>query len=166
MGTGDLNAFPGGFSGSVRMANGDVNGDGFDDIITAQGPGPGSGSQVRIFDGFQSIMNRQTVEIASFFVFSDQPGVSQTPGFGGGVFVASADFDGFDELAVSPGLGANGHLKVFDFNGASGFLGSAPVLRASFFAYPGFAGEIRITTLRFNGAEHLVTGSGAGSSKP
>ena len=160
-----MNAFPG-FDGSVRIASGDVNGDGFDDIIMAQGPGTGSGSQVRIFDGFDAIMLGVNTEIASFFVYSDQAGVSQNAGFGGGVFVASADFngDGFDELAVSPGLGANGHLKVFDFNGASGFLGNAPVLRSSFFAYPGFAGEIRITTLRANGVEHLVTGSGAGSS--
>ena len=160
-----MNAFPG-FDGSVRIASGDVNGDGFDDIIMAHGPGTGSGSQVRIFDGFDAIMLGVNTEIASFFVYSDQAGVSQNAGFGGGVFVASADFngDGFDELAVSPGLGANGHLKVFDFNGASGFLGNAPVLRSSFFAYPGFAGEIRITTLRANGVEHLVTGSGAGSS--
>src|SRR5438552_13279495 len=41
VGPGNINAFPG-FGGSVRVASGDVNGDGIDDIICAQGPGAGS----------------------------------------------------------------------------------------------------------------------------
>ena len=45
VGAGNVNAFPG-FAGSVRVASGDVNGDGIDDIICAQGPEAGSGSQV------------------------------------------------------------------------------------------------------------------------
>ena len=40
VGPGNINAFPG-FAGEVRVANGDVNRDGTDDIICAQGPGPG-----------------------------------------------------------------------------------------------------------------------------
>ena len=167
VGPGNINAFPG-FAGAVRVASGDVNGDGIDDIIVGQGPGPGSGSQVKIFDGFQALFNNTTSQIASFFVYSDAPGVSQNPGFGGGVFVASADFngDGFDELVVSPGAGARGHVKVFNFNdGVGGFRGSNPELRSSFFAYTDFAGEIRVSTLRFNNQSFLVTGSGAGTTQ-
>ena len=165
---GDLAAFPGGFAGSVRVANGDVNGDGYDDFITAQGPGTGSGSLVKIFDGRSALVLGSRVEIASFFVYSDTPGASQTPGFGGGVFVATGDFnhDGWDELVVTAGAGARGHVKVFDFHGAGDvFLGSTPVLRTSFFAYTDFAGEIRVTTLRANGTTYLVTGSGAGTTQ-
>jgi subtilisin-like proprotein convertase family protein len=171
VGPGNINAFPG-FAGSVRVAVGDVNGDGTDDIICAQGSGPGSGSQVRIFDGAAALFTNTATQIASFFVYSNAAGATQTPGFGGGVFVAAADFngDGFDELVTSPGAGARGHVKVFNFNNGGGtFLGNNPELRTSFFAYTDFAGEIRVTTLTrtIGGVQtaFLVTASGAGSSQ-
>lgn len=167
VGPGNINAFPG-FAGSVRVASGDVNGDFTDDIICAQGTGAGSQSRVRIFDGASALLNKVPNVIADFFVYSNGPGASQTPGFGGGVFVASADFDGDGraELVTSPGAGASGHIKVFSFGTAGGaFLGSNPTLRSSFFAYPGFLGEIRIATLNTGGVPFLVTASGAGTSQ-
>src|SRR5262249_35468514 len=65
----------GGFAGGVRVATGDVNGDGVDDIITGAGPGA-PGGHVKVFDG------RTAAEIASFFAY---------PGFNGGVYVAAGD---------------------------------------------------------------------------
>ena len=171
----DMTAFPG-FTGSVRVASGDINGDGFDDIVCAQGAGPGSGSQVRVFDGARALgIDKATglfvgtgaaVEIASFFVYSNADGVSQTPGFGGGVFVACADFngDGVDELVTSAGAGARGHIKVFNFNVGGVFQGSNPELRSSYFAYTDFAGEIRVTTLQVGSKAFLITASGAGTT--
>jgi len=164
---GDIAAFPGGFSGSVRVDSGDVNGDGIDDIITAQGDGAGSASMVKIFDGASALFSGTRVEIASFFAYSNAAGASQTPGFGGGVFVASADFngDGFEELVTSAGAGARGHIKVFNFNVGGVFQGSTPQLRSSFFAYTDFAGEIRVTTLQVGTTAVLITGSGAGTTQ-
>ena len=160
----------GAFTGTVRSAIGDVNGDGVPDIITAQGVGAGSASQIRIFDGGAARFQSSPVAIADFYAYSDVPGASQTPGFAGGVFVASADVngDGFAEVITSPGAGASGHLKVFNFNnGAGAFLGSAPTLRASFFAYPGFLGEIRVATLDPGSGQLplLATASGAGTTQ-
>ena len=163
---GDIGSFPG-FSGSVRVATGDINGDGIGDFITAQGDGAGSGSRVRVFDGNSALFSGTAVEIASFFAYSDAAGASQNPGFGGGVFVASADFngDGFDEIVTSAGAGARGHVKVFNFNVGGVFQSNAPQLRSSFYAYTDFAGEIRVSTGFFGGNTFLITGSGAGTSQ-
>ena len=154
----------------VRSASGDVNADGVADIITAEGPGPGSGSRVRIFDGRAARFSSQAVVIADFYAYSNVPGAGQVPGFAGGVFVASGDFngDGFAEVVTSPGAGASGHIKVFDFNAGGPFAGSNPALRTSFYAYPGFLGEIRVTTLSqgVNAIPLLVTASGAGTTEP
>jgi hypothetical protein len=156
-GGGTFDPFPG-FAGSVRVASGDVNGDGIADIITAQGPG---GAEVRIFDGAAARGQRQAVLIADFSAY---------PGFAGGVFVASADFngDGFAEVVTATGAGGQGHVKVFDFRNPAGgaFLGGAPILRASFFAYPGYLGDVQVATLNQGPGLRpvLVTASGSGSS--
>jgi len=71
-------AYGAGFSGGVRVAAGDVNGDGFADIVT--GAGAGAGPHVKVFDG------RSGAELHSFFAYS--------PAFTGGVFVAAGDVSG------------------------------------------------------------------------
>ncbi len=60
------------FAGGVRVAAGDVDGDGTADIVT--GTGPGGGPHVKVFDGSTN------AEIRSFFAFD--------PGFTGGIYVA------------------------------------------------------------------------------
>jgi hypothetical protein len=50
------------FSGGVRVAVGDVNGDGVPDIVT--GAGPGAASHIKVFDGLTG------AEIRSFFAFA------------------------------------------------------------------------------------------------
>src|SRR5262245_34349672 len=60
------------FAGGVRVATGDVNGDGTADIIT--GAGPGGGPHVKAFSGVDHS------ELKSFFAY--------TPAFTGGIFVA------------------------------------------------------------------------------
>jgi len=69
---GSFIAYPG-FIGGVRVAAGDLNGDGSADVIT--GAGPGGSPHVRVFDG------ASTTELLSFFAFDAT--------FGGGVFVAA-----------------------------------------------------------------------------
>src|SRR5262249_42255505 len=57
-------AYDAGFMGGVNVAAGDVNADGFADIIT--GAGPGGGPHVKVFDGQSNAL------IRSFF--ADDPG--------------------------------------------------------------------------------------------
>ena len=70
---GSFLAYAPGFSGGVRVAAGDLNGDGRAEVIA--GAGPGGGPHVRVFDG------ATTSEMLSMFAFD----ASQA----GGVFVAA-----------------------------------------------------------------------------
>src|SRR5262249_35039722 len=70
-----VGAFSAGFEGDVRVAVGDVNGDGILDTIVAGGPGI-PGGHIEVFDG------RTAALMLSFLSF---------PGYTGGVFVASGD---------------------------------------------------------------------------
>ena len=87
------------FRGGVRVATGDVNGDGTLDIITA--PGAGGGPHIMVFDG------RTGGAIASFFAYD--------PRFTGGLFVAAGDVngDGRADIITAPGAGGGPHIRVF-----------------------------------------------------
>lgn len=86
------------FLGGVRPAVGDVDGDGYPDVVVAQGSG---GATVSVFDGR-----------------TGQPGLSFTAyaGFTGGASVAVGDVDGDGRGEIVTGAGAGGgpHVRVFD----------------------------------------------------
>ncbi len=130
-------AFDPAFSGGVRVAQGDFNGDGIADYVTAAGPG--GGPHVKVFDGATGAV------IRSFMAFD--------PVFAGGVWVAAADVndDGIADIVAGAGLGGGPHVKVFD--GATG----ATIL--SFFAFP-LAIDCGVT-VGCNGGK-IVVGTGFG----
>jgi hypothetical protein len=80
----------GGFTGGVRVATGDVNGDSVLDVIVGGGPGGGG---VRVFSGVDAT---PLLNVAPF-----------GPTYAGGVFVAAGDIngDGRDDLVVGAGTG-------------------------------------------------------------
>jgi uncharacterized repeat protein (TIGR01451 family) len=140
-------AYDAAFTGGVRVAMGDVNGDGTPDIIT--GAGPGGGPHVRVFDG---VTGQQIAgPIGSFYAFD--------PSFVGGVFVAAGDVngDGVADIIVGAGAGGGPHVKVF--SGADGSV------LGSFYAYaPTFHGGVAVAAGDVNGdgLPDIITGAGAG----
>ncbi|MCI0681759.1 MAG: FG-GAP-like repeat-containing protein, partial [Gemmataceae bacterium] len=105
----NINAYPQGMQGGVRVATADVTGDGVDDIIT--GPGTG-GSRVRVFDG----VNGKPVSgtLGGFQAFA--------PGQTSGVWVAAGDVngDGRADIIVGANDGFAPSVKVF--SGSNGSL--------------------------------------------
>ncbi|WP_306551927.1 fibronectin type III domain-containing protein [Daejeonella sp.] len=128
------------FTGGVRVALGDINGDGNMDVIT--GAGPGGGPQVNVYNvnpstGAVSLQN-------SFFAYN-------APSFSGGVYVASGrtNADDFDDIIV--GAGATGGSRVQVYAGSATGLVTSSTLN-DFFAYsPAFTGGVRVAAGDRNG---------------
>jgi len=128
------------FSGGVRLAMGDVDGDGVDEIIT--GPGPGGGPQIMVFEVDGTLVKQ-------FFAYSS----SDTQG----IFVAAGDTDGdgVDEIIVSPEAGGNGEVRWFEMNGEQdGFIkpyGENPV-------------SLRVASgdTDGDGVDEIIVGTGSG----
>lgn len=94
-------AYAKGFRGGVRIAAGDIDGDGIDEIIAV--PGPGIQSSVRIFDAFGTLKN-------------GNGNLAYNRSFVGGVRVAAADLnnDGKSEIITSPDSGGGPHVRIWN----------------------------------------------------
>jgi glucose/arabinose dehydrogenase len=141
---GSIVAFDAAVTGGVRVASGDVTGDGIPDVIA--GTGPGSDSRVRVYDGSNFKM------IQDFAPFE--------AGFTGGVFVAAGDVngDGRADLVVTPDETGGPRVRVL-----SGKDGSTI---ADFFGIddPNFRGGARAAVGDFNhdGTPDLAIAAGFG----
>jgi hypothetical protein len=102
----------GSFTGGIRTAVGDVNGDGVPDLIV--GTGPGIANRVRVLDG------NTLVEITAFSPFESS--------FTGGVFVAVGDItgDGIADIIVTPDQSGGPRVVIYQggtFNQIASFFG-------------------------------------------
>jgi uncharacterized protein YkwD len=131
------------FTGGIRVASGDINGDGFADVIA--GAGPGGGPQVTIFDG------RTLSLLTAFFALPST--------FTGGMFIAAGDITGDGRADIIVGAAPGGGPQVSTFNGPN----QAPI--GSFFAYtPTFTGGVRVAAgfTTSSARANILTAAGPG----
>jgi hypothetical protein len=144
-------AFSPTFKGGVRVATGDVNGDGVQDIIVAAGPG--GGPQVSVYDGLDLHL------LYNFYAFN--------PLFKGGLFVGSADVnsDGFADIIVGAGRGG-GAVRVYSGKDGSLMKEFHPFGNAYFGGVTVAGGDINgdgfgdVITGRFHGSPQVSAFSG------
>ncbi|GMU25972.1 FG-GAP repeat protein [Patescibacteria group bacterium] len=94
-------AYPEWFKGGVRVAAGDMDGDGKTEIVTA--PGPGIAPQINIF-------NAEGIQVLKGGAHAYQKE------FQGGAHVAVYDLngDGKAEIVTAPGPGGGPHVRIFN----------------------------------------------------
>lgn len=134
----------GAFAGGVRVATGDITGDGIDDIAAAAGPG--GGPAVALYNGATG------AELGRFFAFD--------PRYTGGVYVALGDVTGDTraEIVVSTGTGLS-LVRAFDFRAGLSLV-------REFNAYPGYGAGATVAAgdVDLDGVADIVTGTLVGGS--
>lgn len=145
-----INAYESTYRNSIRVATGDINGDGYDDIITSTITGNG---RVRVFDGVTG--ERFTGAFSEIAAFTERGAR--------GAFVASGDVtgDGRDDIIVGSGYAAAGTAKVRVFDGRTG----ASVITTEPFGTR-FHGGVRVATGDVNGdgVAEIIASQGFGGN--
>jgi hypothetical protein len=113
------------------VAVGDIDGDGFAELVA--GGGPGGGPRVTAFSGKELAENRH-VAVANFF--------GGDPDNRGGVRVAVKDLDSDDRGDVVVGAGAGAGSRVTAYLGKNIAPAGTPTPAFDFDAFPDFAGGV------------------------
>jgi hypothetical protein len=136
------------FDGGLRVAAGDVNGDGFGDVMISVGR---SSSEVKVFDGRRVVLTPldRSVIIRDFMAYGQ--------GVANGIHIASGDLngDGIADIFTGPNAGTGPLVNVFN--------GVSSALLTSVTAYdPTFVGGVRVGAIDANhdGKADIVTGEG------
>ena len=141
----DYFAYEDTFRDGLFVTAGDVNGDGFADIIT--GTEAGGGPRVTVFDGKSGGI------VADYFAYDAN--------FRGGVRVGSGDITGTGLASVltAPGVGGGPNVVAWAIPGG----GQQPVAQISFNAFPeGYTGGVYVAAAPTGpgGQSNIVVGSG------
>lgn len=146
----DFYAYSASFTGGVRVAVGDVNGDDTPDIITAPGKGL-LGAQIRVFDG------NTGSQIANFNPFGNT--------FKNGAFVAVGNFDGDPAFEVVCGMGVGAQVRIFDIGVGTVTAITGPLAKFMPFGAT-FTGGVTVAAGNFDGLgiDEVITGEAKGQA--
>ena len=139
----------------VNVTAGDIDGDGYDEIVTGAGPGAVFGPHVRGWqvDGGMSVSAMNDV---SYFAYG-------TPKWGVNVSCGDIDGDGYDEIVTAPGPGAvyGPHIRGWNYDGNA----ITPISAISYFAYGTlkYGANISCGDIDGDGMAELLTGAGPGA---
>jgi len=139
----------------VNVALGDLDDDGYDEIVTGAGPGAVFGPHVRgwNWDGAGSV---DPIPGISYFAYG-------TPKWGVNVCCGDIDGDGYDEIVTGAGPGAvyGPHVRGWNVDGG----GAASMPGVSFLAYGTnkFGVNVACGDIDGDGIDELVTGAGPGA---
>jgi len=138
----------------VNVAGGDIDGDGYAEIITGAGPGAVFGPHVRAFD-FDSRGTMTPVPGVSYFAYG-------VPKWGVNVACGDIDGDGYHEIVTGAGPGAvyGPHVRGWNVDGGA----AAAMPSVNFLAYntPKFGVTVACGDLDGDGCCEIVTGAGPG----
>jgi hypothetical protein len=145
------------FRGGLRLALGDVNKDGFSDLVVA--PGEGGGPRITLYNGSTLGGGKNpSVIVNDFFVFDDT--------LRSGLSLAAGDVDGDGYADVVAGAGVGGGPRVRVVSGYALAQGSGVYSTADFMAQnQNDRSGVRVAVRNYDGdgRNDLVVGSGAGS---
>jgi len=138
----------------VNVATGDIDADGYDEIITGAGPGAVFGPHVRAFD-YDGTPGVTPVPGVSYFAYG-------TPKWGVNVTAGDIDGDGFDEIVTGAGPGAvyGPHVRGWDVDGGA----ASAISNVSYFAYGTLKYGVNVGAgdVDGDGIDEIVTGAGPG----
>jgi len=138
----------------VNVAAGDLDGDGFDEIVTGAGPGAVFGPHVRAWNVDDNIIVRAMPGV-SYFAYG-------TPKWGVNVSAGDIDGDGYDEIVTGAGPGSVYGPHVRGWNVDNG--GAVAMPGVSFFAYgtPQWGVNVACGDIDGDGYDEIISGAGPG----
>ncbi len=139
----------------VNVCAGDIDGDGYDEIVTGAGPGAVFGPHVRAwnYDGSPGVTQ---VPGVSYFAYG-------TPKWGVNVACGDIDGDGFDEIVTGAGPGAVYGPHVRGWNVDDGPAVSIPAVSYIAYGTIKFGVNVCCGDVDGDGMDEIITGAGPGA---
>ena len=142
----------------ANVSCGDIDGDGYDEIVTGAGPGSVYGPHVRGWNYDDNTI--AAIGTVSFFAY----GTNQ---FGVNVACGDIDGDGIDEIVTGPGPGVvfGPHVRGWDWDGSGS---AAAIAGVSWFAYDGalYGARVACSDLDGDGTDEVLTMPGPDPGQP
>jgi hypothetical protein len=139
----------------VNVACGDIDGDGFDEIVTGSGPGPTFGPHVRGWN-WDGLAETTSIDQINFMAYG-------TMKRGVNVACGDIDGDGMAEIITAPGPGSQltAHIRGWGWNGVDPV---EPIAGVDFIAYDNnyrkMGANIACADVDGDGIDEILTGPG------